>query len=131
MTAFNPSSTMMQFRRYSIELYERLGVFEASAACAWRRRREQLRELERTASRARGIGLDADVIGPTRPADSCRRSRRSRCSGRSISPATATSTRTARPMRVADAARALGVRIRQGVRVTGFELSPRREVIAC
>ncbi len=28
MTAFNPSSTMMRFRRYSIELYERLGVFE-------------------------------------------------------------------------------------------------------
>ena len=28
VTAFNPSSTMMAFRRYSIELYERLGVFE-------------------------------------------------------------------------------------------------------
>src|SRR2546425_20805 len=29
---------------------------------------------------------------------------------------------------VADAARALGVRIRQGVRVTGFELTARREI---
>jgi 4-methylaminobutanoate oxidase (formaldehyde-forming) len=29
---------------------------------------------------------------------------------------------------LADAARALGVRIRQGVRVTGFDLSPRREI---
>ena len=28
VTAFNPSSTMMSFRRYSISLYERLGVFE-------------------------------------------------------------------------------------------------------
>ena len=28
VTAFNPSSTMMRFRRYSIELYQRLGVFE-------------------------------------------------------------------------------------------------------
>ena len=27
VTAFNPSSTMMGFRRQSIELYERLGVF--------------------------------------------------------------------------------------------------------
>ncbi len=28
VTAFNPSPTMMRFRRYSIELYRSLGVFE-------------------------------------------------------------------------------------------------------
>ena len=28
VTAFNPSSTMMAFRRYSIELYRSLGAFE-------------------------------------------------------------------------------------------------------
>ena len=27
VTQFNPSATMMRFRRYSIELYEELGVF--------------------------------------------------------------------------------------------------------
>ncbi|HEV3097672.1 MAG TPA: FAD-binding oxidoreductase, partial [Candidatus Dormibacteraeota bacterium] len=28
VTQFNPSPTMMRFRRYSIELYQRLGIFE-------------------------------------------------------------------------------------------------------
>src|SRR5688572_17548623 len=28
VTQFNPSSTMMRFRRYSVELYRELGVFE-------------------------------------------------------------------------------------------------------
>src|SRR6185312_2648710 len=64
VTAFNPSSTMMAFRRYSIELYERLGVFQGVGSLRLASSREQLGELERTASRARGIGLDVDVIGP-------------------------------------------------------------------
>ena len=34
VTQFNPSATMMRFRRYSVELYRELGVFEGSAACA-------------------------------------------------------------------------------------------------
>ena len=60
VTAFNPSATMMGFRRYSIELYERLGVFERVGSLRLASSPDQLRELERTASRARGIGLDAE-----------------------------------------------------------------------
>ena len=63
VTAFNPSSTMMAFRRYSIELYESLGVFETVGSLRLASSRDQLLELERTASRARGIGLDVEVIG--------------------------------------------------------------------
>ena len=69
MTAFNPSSTMMAFRRYSIELYQLLGAFETVGSLRLASSREQLLELERTASRARGIGLDVEVIG----ADEARR----------------------------------------------------------
>ena len=69
VTAFNPSSTMMAFRRYSIELYGRLGAFEAVGSLRLASSPDQLRELERTASRARGIGLEAEVIG----ADEARR----------------------------------------------------------
>ena len=54
VTAFNPSATMMRFRRYSIELYERLGVFERVGSLRFASSPDQLRELERTASRARG-----------------------------------------------------------------------------
>ncbi|MDO8484836.1 MAG: FAD-dependent oxidoreductase [Candidatus Limnocylindrales bacterium] len=130
VTAFNPSSTMMQFRRYSIELYQRLGAFETVGSLRLASSREQLLELERTASRARGIGLDADVIG----AEEARRlmpaiSQESLygavhlASDGHLDPHGATHA-------VAGAARSLGVRIRAGVRVTGFELSARREITA-
>ncbi|HEY8846855.1 MAG TPA: FAD-dependent oxidoreductase, partial [Candidatus Limnocylindrales bacterium] len=128
VTAFNPSSTMMEFRRYSIELYRRLGVFETVGSLRLASSPEQLGELRRTASRARGIGLDAEVIGPEE--------------ARSLMPAISPEhlhgavhlagdghlDPHGTTYAVADAARALGVRIRQGVRVTGFELGPAREV---
>ena len=130
VTAFNPSSTMMEFRRYSIELYRSLGAFETVGSLRLASSREQLLELERTASRARGIGLDAGVIG----ADEARRLMPAispeslygavhLAGDGHLDPHGATHA-------VADAARALGVRIRTGVRVTGFELSARREITA-
>jgi glycine cleavage system aminomethyltransferase T/glycine/D-amino acid oxidase-like deaminating enzyme len=128
VTAFNPSSTMMAFRRYSIELYERLGVFRSVGSLRLASSPDQLRELQRTASRARGIGLDAEVIGPDEalalmPAISPEALYGAvhLASDGHLDPHEATHA-------VADAARALGVRIRQGVRVTGIELSERREV---
>ena len=100
VTAFNPSSTMIAFRRYSIELYGRLGVFEAVGSLRLASCPDQLHELERTASRARGIGLDVERHRrPTRLAGSCRRSHRMPCTAPYTSPATATSTRTARRTR--------------------------------
>jgi glycine cleavage system aminomethyltransferase T/glycine/D-amino acid oxidase-like deaminating enzyme len=128
VTMFNPSNTMMRFRRYSVELYERLGVFERVGSLRLASSTEQLKELERTASRARGIGLDAGVIGPDAarelmPAispDSLYGAVHIPGDGH-LDPHTATHA-------VADAARALGVRFRLNTRVTGFELSPAREV---
>ena len=128
VTAFNPSATMMAFRRYSISLYEQLGVFQRVGSLRLASSREQLGELQRTAGRARGIGLDAEVIGPeeTRrlmPAvspDELYGAVHLAADGH-LDPHGATHA-------VADAARALGVRIRQGVRVTGFEMTPRREI---
>ena len=54
VTAFNPASTMMAFRRYSIDLYRRLGVFRTVGSLRLASSPAQLRELQRTASRARG-----------------------------------------------------------------------------
>jgi glycine cleavage system aminomethyltransferase T/glycine/D-amino acid oxidase-like deaminating enzyme len=128
VTAFNPSSTMMGFRRYSIELYDRLGVFERVGSLRFASSLDQLRELQRTASRARGIGLDVGVISaeearrlmPAASPDDLYGAVHLPIDGH-LDPHTATHA-------VADAARALGVRIRTGVRVTGIELSERREV---
>src|SRR4030081_4107671 len=68
VTQFNPSPTMMRFRRYSIELYRDLGVFETVGSLRFASSREQLMELQRTASRARGIGLDVDLISASEAA---------------------------------------------------------------
>jgi 4-methylaminobutanoate oxidase (formaldehyde-forming) len=128
VTAFNPSSTMMAWRRYSIELYGRLGVFDTVGSLRLASSPEQLLELERAASRARGIGLDVGVIGPEE--------------ARRLMPALAPESLYGAvhlpsdghldPHRathaLADAARALGVRFRLGERVTGFGLGPRHDV---
>src|SRR5690242_21673556 len=64
VTQFNPSPAMMRFRRYSVELYERLGVFDRLGSLRIASSPESLVELERGASRARGIGLDVHVLSP-------------------------------------------------------------------
>ncbi|HEX2469242.1 MAG TPA: FAD-dependent oxidoreductase [Candidatus Limnocylindrales bacterium] len=128
VTAFNPSATMLSFRRYSIELYEQLGVFDRVGSLRLASSMAQLKELQRTASRARGIGLDAEVIGPSDATRLMPAISEASLFGAvhlagdgHLDPHRATHA-------VAEAARRLGVRIRQGVRVTGFELSARREV---
>src|SRR5439155_953535 len=60
VTQFNPSPTMMRFRRYSIELYRRLGIFETVGSLRFASSREQLMEQQRGVSRARAIGLDCE-----------------------------------------------------------------------
>src|SRR5438045_5592092 len=64
VTQFNPSPTMMRFRRYSIELYRELGVFETVGSLRFASSKESLMELQRGVSRARGIGLEAELVSP-------------------------------------------------------------------
>jgi glycine cleavage system aminomethyltransferase T/glycine/D-amino acid oxidase-like deaminating enzyme len=130
VTQFNPSRTMMRFRRYSIELYRELGVFETVGSLRFASSQAQLMELQRTASRVRGIGLDVDLVSAAEavrlmPA----------ISGRSLfgavwvpgdghlDPHTATHA-------LARAARDMGARILTDVRVTGIELSNRGAIKA-
>jgi 4-methylaminobutanoate oxidase (formaldehyde-forming) len=63
VTQFNPSPTMMRFRRYSVQLYEDLGVFDAVGSLRIASSRESWLDLQRGVSRARGIGLDAELVG--------------------------------------------------------------------
>ena len=70
VTQFNPSPTMMRFRRYSIDLYRELGVFETVGSVRIASSPESLAELQRGVSRARAIGM--------RRSSSPRRRRRSR-----------------------------------------------------
>ncbi len=130
VTQFNPSPTMMRFRRHSIELYRELGVFEAVGSLRLASSREQFMELQRGVSRAKGIGLDVELVSADEAAALMPAISRESLHGAvyvhgdgHLDPHTATHA-------IANAAKALGVRIRTGVRVTGVELSPRREVTA-
>jgi glycine cleavage system aminomethyltransferase T/glycine/D-amino acid oxidase-like deaminating enzyme len=64
VTQFNPSPTMMRFRRYSVELYKELGIFETVGSLRIASSPESWLELRRGVSRAHGIGLDAELVGP-------------------------------------------------------------------
>src|SRR6266511_1371607 len=64
VTQFATSQAMMEFRKYSIELYSSLGLFNHVGSLRVASSPEQLKELERSVSRAKGIGMDAEVISP-------------------------------------------------------------------
>ncbi len=130
VTQFNPSATMMRFRRYSIELYRELGVFETVGGLRFASSKEQLMELKRGVSRARGIGLDVDLVS----AAECKRlmpviTDRSLYGAvwvpgdGHLDPHTATHA-------LARAARDLGARVMTDTRVTGIELSDKGAVRA-
>jgi 4-methylaminobutanoate oxidase (formaldehyde-forming) len=130
VTQFNPSPTMMRFRRYSVELYRELGVFDTFGSLRIASSRESLAELRRGASRARGIGLDVEVLGPDEALERLPAASRESLYGGvwvaddgCVDPHTATHT-------LADAARKLGARIRTGTLVTGIELDDHGAVAA-
>ncbi len=130
VTMFNSSGTMMRFRRYSIELYRELGVFETVGSLRFASSRDQLLELHRGVSRARGIGLEADVIS----ADEARALMPAASPDRLYGAIHLGGDGHLDPHRtthaVADAAKALGVTIRTGIRVTGIDLDARGAVTA-
>ena len=130
VTQFNPSPTMMQFRRYSVQLYQELGVFETVGSLRIASSPESFIELRRGVSRAHGIGLEAELVTsedvrrllPEATPDSLFGAVWMPGDGY-VDPHIAT-------YAVANAARELGVEMRINTRVTGIELGPRREVRA-
>ncbi|HEY0831917.1 MAG TPA: FAD-dependent oxidoreductase [Candidatus Dormibacteraeota bacterium] len=130
VTQFNPSPTMMRFRRYSIELYKDLGVFEQVGGLRFASSEAQLKDLQRGVSRARGIGLDVELVSAE---ESVRLmpaiTKRSLFgavwvpSDGHLDPHTAT-------YALATAARKLGARVLTQRRVTGIQLGARGEVKA-
>src|SRR5436190_13730154 len=128
VTQFNPSPTMMRFRRYSIELYRELGVFETVGSLRLATSREQFMELQRGVSRARGIGLDVELVSAAETRRLMPAASPESLYGAVWVPGDGYLDPHTVTHAVASAARELGVRIRTGVRVTGIELSPAREV---
>jgi glycine cleavage system aminomethyltransferase T/glycine/D-amino acid oxidase-like deaminating enzyme len=130
VTQFNPSPTMMRFRRYSVELYRELGVFETVGSLRIASSRESYLELRRGVSRARGIGLDAELVGPDEVRRLLPEAAAESLHGAVWMPGDGHVDPHIATYAVANAARELGVEVRPHTRVTGIELGPRREVCA-
>ena len=130
VTQFNPSPTMMRFRRYSVELYRELGVFEAVGSLRIASSPESFMELRRGVSRAHGIGLDAELVGPEEVRRLMPAASPDSLYGAVWMPGDGYVDPHIATYAVASAARELGADIRINTRVTGFELGPRREVRA-
>jgi glycine cleavage system T protein len=65
VTQFATSQTMMQFRKYSIELYSSLGLFAHVGSLRVASSEDQFKDLKRSVSRAKAIGMDVEVISPS------------------------------------------------------------------
>ena len=130
VTQFNPSSTMMRFRRYSVELYRELGVFEGVGSVRIASSEESLLDLRRAASAAAGIGLEAELISPAEVLERLPEADGAPILGAVWMPGDGHVDPHIATHAVADAARALGVDIRRRIRVTGIELGAGREVRA-
>src|SRR5205814_4087234 len=125
VTQFNPSPTMMRFRRYSIELYRQLGIFETVGSLRFASSREQLLEQQRGVSRARAIGLDVELVSAEHAAQLMPAISKDSLFGAvwvptdgALDPHTAT-------FALAKAAQELGVTVLTGTRATGIDLSAR------
>src|SRR4030088_1054812 len=130
VTQFNPSPTMMRFRRYSIELYEELGVFEKVGGLRFASSSDQLKELQRGVSRARGIGLDVELISAEESARLMPRITKRSLHGAVWGPSDGHLDPHTATHALAAAARALGATVLTQHRVTGFKLGAQGEITA-
>ena len=130
VTQFNPSPTMMRFRRYSVELYRRLGVFEQVGSLRIASTPDSLVELERGASRARAIGLEPELLSPAETLALLPAASPDSLLGAIWLPGDGYVDPHIATYALAAAARGRGVEIRTHTRVTGIELGPRHEVRA-
>src|SRR5690349_10704655 len=121
---------MMRLRRYSIELYRELGVFETVGSLRIAASPESLKELQRGVSRARGIGLDADLLGPEAALELMPAASPRDLYGAVWMPGDGYLDPHSATYALAAAARDLGVEIRTQTRVTGIELATDRSVRA-
>jgi glycine cleavage system T protein len=128
VTQFATSQTLMQFRKYSIELYSSLRLFDHVGSLRVASSKEQLMELHRSVSRAKAIGMDVEVISPEEALQFMPQLSKENLYGAiylprdgQLDPYTTTTT-------MARLSKEMGVEVNTGVRVTGFELSPQGEI---
>jgi glycine cleavage system T protein len=128
VTQFATSKTMMQFRKYSIELYSELGMFNHVGSLRVASSKEQLKELERSVSRAKAIGMDVEIISPAEALKVMPQITDKDLYGAIYLPRDGHLSPYDTTTGMARIIREMGVEVNTHTRVTGLELSPDGEI---
>jgi glycine cleavage system T protein len=128
VTQFATSQTLMQFRKYSIELYSGLKLFDHVGSLRVASSPDQLIELRRSVSRAKAIGMDVEIISPEEALKVMPQLSKDNLYGAIYLPRDGQLDPYITTTTMVRLAREMGVEVKTCTRVTGFELSPRGEI---
>jgi len=128
VTQFATSQTLMKFRKYSIELYSSLGLFDHVGSLRVASSEDQFLELQRSVSRAKAIGMDVEVISPAEALRIMPQLSAENLFGAIYLPRDGHLDPYRTTTGMVQFARDMGVTVHTNVRVTGIELSPKGEV---
>ncbi|MEW6285672.1 MAG: FAD-dependent oxidoreductase [Chloroflexota bacterium] len=128
VTQFATSQAMLKFRMYSVELYSELGLFNHVGSLRVASSREQLKELERSVSRAKALGLECEVIGADEALRIMPQISRENLYGAIYLPRDGQLDPYITTTSMVKFAKELGVTVYTNTRVTGIKLSAKGEV---
>ncbi|MFZ5809230.1 MAG: FAD-dependent oxidoreductase [Chloroflexota bacterium] len=128
VTQFATSETLMQIRKYSIELYSELGLFEHVGSLRVASSPEQFKELQRSVSRAKGIGMDVEIISPAEAIKIMPSLSDKDLYGAIYLPRDGHLDPYLTTTSMAKTIKEMGVTVYTNTRVTGLELTPRGEI---
>jgi glycine cleavage system T protein len=128
VTQFATSQTLMQFRKYSIELYSELGLFDHVGSLRLASTKDQLRELQRSVSRAKAIGMDVEIISPAEALKIMPQLSPESLYGAIYLPRDGHLDPYTTTTSMARLIREMGIAVHTHTRVTGIRLSPKGEV---
>jgi glycine cleavage system aminomethyltransferase T/glycine/D-amino acid oxidase-like deaminating enzyme len=128
VTQFHTSPTLMQIRKYSIELFSELGLFQHVGSLRLASTPAQFKELQRNISQAKAIGLEVEMISAAEAVRLFPAMTDKELYGAIYLPRDGHLDPYSATTGLAQHARSLGVTILTDTRMTGIELSARGQV---
>src|SRR3990172_1918283 len=128
VTQFHTSPTMMQIRKYSIELFSELKLFNHVGSLRLASSPAQFKELQRNISQVKAIGLEVEMITAAEAVRLFPAMTEKELYGAIYLPRDGHLDPYGATTGLAQHARQLGVTIATGTRLTGIRLSPQGEV---
>jgi sarcosine dehydrogenase len=128
LTEFNTSKTIMRMRQYSVGLYRELKTYDEIGSLNIASSPEMLKTLQRNVSRAKGIGLNANIISPKEIMELLPWASEENLYGAVYLPEDGQIDPHETTYAVAKAATNLGAEIYTRTKVTGIELTSKGEI---